>query len=333
MVSRLNSILQKTTTNRKPMLVQHLTALIESTAPPHLAAPWDKSGVQIASATAEIKTMCVALDPEPATVRQAVEYGAQFLLCHHPLSLSPQLPSRLNDYHAVLSQSLENALWLYSAHTSLDANPDGPVNWLGRALNLKETRVLEVTHRETPSLFRVPRSALQMTAEDTAIHAMDEFLEYEVWPKDLSRFRNMGTDNCPAHEIPLNFPVREYGFGCIGHLPKALPWTEFERTLKNLLPSGWRAVGSPPAQVSTLAYCPGSGADLARTAFVRGAQIYLTGDLKYHQAQGLRDHGLTLDVGHFCLEEGMMRAWSEDLKARLAGDVHVVFLPGRDPFA
>jgi dinuclear metal center YbgI/SA1388 family protein len=313
------------------MLVQHLIALIESTAPPRLAAPWDKSGVQIASAAAEVQTMCTALDPEPETVRRAVELGAQFLLCHHPLTLSPRLPSRLDDYHDVLAQSLSHALWLYSAHTSLDANPDGPVNWLGRALGLQEMRVLEVTHRETPSLFRVPRSAPQ-PAEETAVRITDEFLEYEVWPKDQSRFRNMHTDHRSVQEIPLNFPVRDYGFGCIGRLPETLPWPELERTLRQLLPTGWRAVGSPPDRVSTLAYCPGSGADLARTAFARGAQIYLTGDVKYHQAQDLRDHGLTLDVGHFSLEENMMRVWSEELETRLAGDVRVVFLPGRDPF-
>lgn len=315
------------------MLVQHLIALIESTAPPHLAAPWDKSGVQIASATAEINTMCVALDPEPATVQQAVEHGAQFLLCHHPLTLSPQQPNRLDNYHNILVHALGNALWLYSAHTSLDANPDGPVNWLGRALDLKATRILEVTHRETPSLIRAPKSEPHLEAEGTMLRATDDFLEYEVWPKHASRHPGRDKAIRPMHEIPLKSPAREYGFGCIGHLPETKPWAEFKSTLAELLPAGWRTVGSPPAQVSTIAYCPGSGADLARTAFAQGAQIYLTGDLKYHQAQAIRDQGLTLDVGHFFLEEGMMRAWSEELSARLAGDVQVVFLPGRDPFA
>ena len=41
------------------MLVQNLIALIETTAPPRLAASWDKSGVQVASAAEDIRVMCV----------------------------------------------------------------------------------------------------------------------------------------------------------------------------------------------------------------------------------------------------------------------------------
>ena len=47
-----------------------LIARIESTAPLHLAASWDKCGVQIASAAAEVKTMCVALDPTADALRR-----------------------------------------------------------------------------------------------------------------------------------------------------------------------------------------------------------------------------------------------------------------------
>lgn len=71
-----------------------------------------------------------------------------------------------------------------------------------------------------------------------------------------------------------------------------------------------------------------------RLAFGRGADVFLTGDLKYHQAQAVQDLGLTVDVGHFCLEETMMRIWSDDLARELSpAGLEVVFLPGRDPFA
>ena len=71
----------------------------------------------------------------------AVDLKADFLLCHHPLTLAPRLPSRLDEFHEVLRLSLGTSMWVYSAHTSLDANPDGPVNWLGRALGLTNMRV------------------------------------------------------------------------------------------------------------------------------------------------------------------------------------------------
>lgn len=314
-----------------------LISRIESTAPPQLAASWDKCGVQIASASSEVKTVCVALDPSVETVRQAVEQAADFLLCHHPLSLAPRLPSRLDDFHEVLRLALGTSLWLYSAHTSLDANPDGPVNWLGRSLRMQDMRILEVTRRETPLVMRLTDPAMQERVRDFAgsLYRRDgSMAEYLLWPEESAAFKARLGVEASCQEIALAAPVREYGFGCIGTLPTPLAWDEFSNRLAALgLPLA-RAVGQIPESVSRVAYCPGSGADLGPVAFSKGADVYLTGDLKYHQAQAVQNLGLTIDVGHFCLEETMMRTWSESLERELSPEgVRVVFLPGRNPFA
>ena len=117
-------------------------------------------------------------------------------------------------------------------------------------------------------------------------------------------------------------------------MPVALAWDEFTARLSALgLPLS-RMVGQTPKSVARVAYCPGSGADLGSVALSKGADVYLTGDVKYHQAQAVQDLGLTIDVGHFCLEETMMRTWSESLERELSPEgVRVVFLPGRNPFA
>lgn len=309
-----------------------LIARIETTAPLRLAASWDKSGVQIASTAADVELVCMALDPTLDTVRRAVELGAQFLLCHHPLTLSPRLPSRLDEYHRILSLTLGHDMWVYGAHTSLDANPVGPVNWLGRALGLTEMRVLDVTLRETPTVFRVSAGS-DKDLDDFAQHKLGQD-EYLLWPEQASTLRALlGVASAHA-EWPASAPVREFGFGCIGTLPRAMGWEEFSALLLPLLSGSPRPVGTTPDYVETVAYCPGSGADLAYRAFARGADIYLTGDLKYHQAQAVESVGLTLDVGHFCLEERMMRVWSEELAQDLApAGIRVIFLPGHDPFA
>lgn len=298
-----------------------LIAHIESTARPSLAASWDKSGVQIASSATEIQTMAVALDPTEDTVRQAVEHDADFLLCHHPLTLTPKLPDRVDSFHHVLSMCLKRGMWLYSAHTSLDANPAGPVNWLGKTLGLQDMKVLEVTSRETPTLvrFRAPSAA--------------NWTERMVWPEEMNAVRAENWQAI-AHELPLSAPGREFGFGCIGNLPRTMSWKEFTALLSTHIDPAPRRVGTTPDKVERVAYCPGSGADLAARAFALGAQVFLTGDLKFHQAQAVQELGLTLDVGHFCLEETMMRVWSEELAEDLAAfGMRVIFLPGRDPFA
>lgn len=312
---------------------KELIAHIEATAPLFLSESWDKCGVQIASQSTEVRTLCVALDPSLETVQQAVQLGADFLLCHHPVTLSPRLPHKIDNFYHILSLALGHGLWVYSAHTTLDANPQGPVCWLAHDLGLLETRVLEVTHVQTQTYVR-----LLVDVEPRIVSTFAPYSyppgnmtgEFLFWPEGLEKFR----EQLPAGsyiEQPVPSMTRQFGFGCIGTLPTTLPWSEFREQLGQILPGSWRSVGSTPEYVRTIAYCPGSGADFAPRAFAQGANVFLTGDLKYHQAQALEDKGLTLDVGHFYLEEAMMRAWSDTLAQELA-PVQVLFIPGQDPF-
>ncbi len=260
---------------------ESVIAKIESVADPGLAEDWDQSGVQVAAARRSVHRLAVALDPTPATIARAVDWKADFILTHHPLSLAPELPCRLNDYHAVLKLLFGREAWLYSAHTSLDLQTSGPVAWLARSLRLEAISPI------------VPVN------------------------------RNAGD----------NAPLAPAGYGVQGDCPAPLDWNSFLRELHRLTGlSCWRRTGRPAERISRIAYCPGSGMSLAGTAFDRGADVFLSGDLKYHAAQEMESCGPTLDVGHFVLEEEMMRAWAQELRIALAQDnVDVAFFPGHDP--
>lgn len=126
------------------MQLAELFAGIESIARPDTAASWDRSGLQVASSRSEVSRLAVMLDPVPDSVRQALEKGADCILSHHPLALSPDLPRRLDDYREVLRLLLGADVPLYAAHTSLDVNANGPAAWLADALGLIKRAVLEV---------------------------------------------------------------------------------------------------------------------------------------------------------------------------------------------
>ena len=50
--------------------------------------------------------------------------------------------------------------------------------------------------------------------------------------------------------------------------------------------------------------CGGSGSDFIKSASLKGADVYITGDIKYHEAQYAFERGLSLiDVGHFHSEK------------------------------
>jgi dinuclear metal center YbgI/SA1388 family protein len=255
------------------MHISSLLEIIQTAAPLAYAASWDKSGVQIASERSDIRVLAVALNPLPSTVEAALAGQADMLLCHHPLALAPRLPDQVDEYHKVLCRCLCGGLWLYSAHTSLDANPAGPVRWPAREMKLKNVRVL------------VPESGGQ----------------------------------------------EEFGFGFVGDLPQALTWDGFQNLLVGATGCRqWIEAGPRPETVRRVACCPGSGGSLTMSAHKAGADVLVTGDLKYHQA--LESPVAVVDLGHHSLEERMMQVWSRELERDLAQHgVRTFFIPGRDP--
>lgn len=254
------------------MKTTDLITFIENIAPLHGAADWDSSGIQVASQRTTVKHIALCLDPTPASIHTALEQGADFILSHHPLVLRPRMPVLLDEYHTVLSLLFKHDVALYAAHTSLDVNPQGPAGWLGRSLNLRDTRVLEPTGM--------------------------------------------------LHDTPL-------GFGLVGELPQALSLQELIQVLKKYIPLETATVCGPtPSSIARVAYCTGSGASLLSAAAKSGADIYITGDIKYHTAL---ETGIgILDVGHHGLEEEMMHHMCLLLE-QIIPQITVSFVPSVSP--
>ena len=123
------------------------------------------------------------------------------------------------------------------------------------------------------------------------------------------------------------------GFGLVGDLPEELGWKDFGVRLAQLVDRNfWTLSGQKPESIRRVAYCTGSGASLMDTAARAGADVFITGDLKYHQA--MESTQFTVDVGHFSLEERMTNELAGLVTDRLsAEDVKVRFFPGREPLS
>jgi dinuclear metal center YbgI/SA1388 family protein len=322
------------------MQPEHVIARLEKDALPWLAASWDHSGIQVRGNRDRITRMAVALDPTIETIRTASDQGADFILTHHPLGLTPRFPAADDELHATMSLLMQQGIWLYAAHTTLDAQPEGPANWLARDLGLINRTVLEPTASSSALLVRIPHGRNLCPIELPGVVTVMEqetILELVVWKNQWSAVRRElehrrgGTFD--YHALPLEEPSRSFGFGCMGDLEVPMDWSSFQTRLAGLLGTAyWTRIGTPPAAISRVAYCPGSGASAAHRAFALGAHVYITGDIKYHQAQEIQSLGLALDVGHYILEEKMMHAWFEMLKPDFtAQGVELVFIPGKNP--
>lgn len=324
------------------MKALELISIIERTAIPAGAASWDKCGVQVAGRRTAVNSMAVALDPTLETVERALKLNIDFILTHHPLSMQPRYLDKVDDHFRTVAALIEHNVCLYSAHTTLDANPKGPVGWLADALHLQGRRLIEPTYRQPLDAFAfavpdnfdaallqtwraldgaytatVQQNMVQITCTATAAPNLRS-----VIANDLGSAPMFICCPAPATESPL-------GFGCIGTLPEPMTFDGFCDSLAQVVDREfWITSGPVPGTVETVAYCTGSGSSLADAAFAMGADIFITGDVKYHSA--LDAVGCILDVGHFSLEEEMMRQFALQLGKELP-DVDIFFLPAQDP--
>jgi len=120
---------------------------------------------------------------------------------------------------------------------------------------------------------------------------------------------------------PLHNPAPPLGFGRVGEFPEPRGWPEVQDLIREVFGvSAFRLWGRPPNQVRRVAVCGGSGGDLIPAAREQGAELYITGEVRHHQAvPGFFETFGVVEVGHFASEVVFMPAWAAEVERRLRG--------------
>jgi len=117
--------------------------------------------------------------------------------------------------------------------------------------------------------------------------------------------------------LPLHNQVPGAGLGRIGRLAQQASLGEFAARVKESLGCDHlRLIGADQMPVRKVALCGGSGAFLLQTAHRQGADVLVTGDVKYHEARQAEELGIALiDAGHFATEQLMIEQVTQSLQA------------------
>lgn len=138
--------------------------------------------------------------------------------------------------------------------------------------------------------------------------------------------------------VPLANRRQGIGLGRIGRLAQNATLAEFAAAVKQALQvEALRVVGNGQAKVNKVAVCGGSGASLLNEAVRQGADVLVTGDVKYHEALNAASQGLALiDAGHFATEHLMVGHLAEAMgQGAAARGLEIEFLKMQgeeDPF-
>jgi dinuclear metal center YbgI/SA1388 family protein len=109
------------------------------------------------------------------------------------------------------------------------------------------------------------------------------------------------------------------GLGRLGSLPRQLTLGEFCVQLKQkLMLQGLRLTGNAQRTVSRVAVYSGSGGDAILFASRAGADVLVTGDIKYHQAHEAQALGLAIaDIGHYHSERMIVKEMATNIRRLL----------------
>ena len=114
----------------------------------------------------------------------------------------------------------------------------------------------------------------------------------------------------------LEFVEEDQGIGKIGDLPKTMTLDEAITYIKTHLEMKHARLitSKPDKKVTKVAISGGSGASHMFEAKRKAADLYITGDISYHQAHDMLQLGLSaLDIGHYA-EKHFSKALALELK-------------------
>lgn len=108
-----------------------------------------------------------------------------------------------------------------------------------------------------------------------------------------------------AYDVyPLNNEFKKVGSGMIGELPQEMDEMSFLNFLKEeFKANGIRYTKPLNKPVKKVAFCGGSGSFLLQNAIAKKADVFITGDFKYHQFFDAEGKILIADIGHYESEQ------------------------------
>ena len=141
----------------------------------------------------------------------------------------------------------------------------------------------------------------------------------------------------PAYDIiPLYNDGKKTGLGRIGFIKEPVTLNSFlERVSKALCIKDIKYAGDLERYVYKIAICGGSGMEFYKEAIQKGADVYLTGDVKFHDAQSAKESGLAvIDAGHYATEKPVVEKVSNFLLLNFREDVKILTSKvNTDPFS
>lgn len=110
------------------------------------ADSWDRVGLLAGSSKAEVSRILVSVDLTEAVIEEAIEFGAELIVTHHPFllkGLESVSEDRLKG--SLIAKLIRAGISVFSAHTNADVQEDGASTLMAKAFGLNNLKPLVST--------------------------------------------------------------------------------------------------------------------------------------------------------------------------------------------
>lgn len=168
---------------------------------------------------------------------------------------------------------------------------------------------------------RLLQLALQNDIAIVACHTNLDLITQGVSDALAERLGLVDTTPLSHKDIPAESAsdLAPGGFGKIGRLSPGLAEEQFLAKLFSALKTNSiQIAGHLPSTIEMVALCGGSGSDLAATALQKGAQVYITGEVKHSVARWAEAaEYCIIDAGHYATENHIVPVLVEKLTSAI----------------
>ena len=318
------------------MKIKQLTSFLETIAPSAYQESYDNAGLIVGNPEAEITGVLICLDSVEAIIDEAIEKKCNVVVAHHPIVFKGLKRFNGKNYvERVVMKAIKNDIAIYAIHTNLDNVYHNGVNSkIAKRLGLVNTQILAPKSNMKKIFTFVPTEhsdKVRKAMFDAGGGYIPKFDNLSYATVGVGTQNEMGgaqvkiemafpavkqnsvvkalLKSHPYSEVPYDIisienQNAEVGSGIIGSLKQPVNEKYFLEKVKKQMGVGCvRYTKLRRRKISKVAICGGAGGFLLKHAIRQGADIFITGDYKYHEFFDADGKIVIADIGHYESEQ------------------------------
>jgi dinuclear metal center YbgI/SA1388 family protein len=333
------------------MKIKEVLQFIETVAPPVYQESYDNAGLIVGDANQGVSNVLLCLDSTEAIIDEAIERDCNLVIAHHPIVFRglKRLTGK-NYVERTIIKAIKNDIAIYAAHTNLDNVLHQGVNGkIAEMLELKNTRILapkavlkkisvflpailleQAKHALTESGAGITAERAEHTHASLGVGSGIAGNGAEMKLEALFPMDRQGTITARLEQLrqtaPLTYEIHSVenaysgiGSGIIGELSKAIDALTFLKKVKKVMQAGCiRHTDLLDKKIKTVALCGGAGGFLLPQAIRNGADVFITGDYKYHEFFDADGKIIIADIGHYESEQYTIQLFQDIISQKFS---------------